>query len=59
MTNEEIKELARKVQYLACSNDKYTLIKLGSIKGKIDIMYDIFQSECNKNKLDLIKQRKE
>ena len=50
MTNDEIKDFAKKIEILSCSNDRATLIKLGSVKGRIDEIFDRFKEKQNKIK---------
>lgn len=50
MMNKEIKEIAKKIEILSYSNDKSTLIKLGSIKGRLDEIFERFKEEQNKIK---------
>ncbi len=50
MTTEEIKEFAKKIEILSYSNDKNTLIKLGTVKGRLDEIFDKFKEDQNKIK---------
>ena len=40
MTKDELKEFANKIEILSRTADKSTLIKLGSIKGRVDEIFE-------------------
>lgn len=45
MTHEEILILAKKIQSLSYSTNRETLIKIGTLKGRVDEMFERSQKE--------------